>query len=94
MKIKPHLKEELKKYLLEKERQESEKITIVSAHKLSNEEWEMIRNLYPQLKGKDVKNAIDQSLLAGVIIKRGSRIIDLSLRQKLKSLEEKGYEIT
>jgi len=62
---------------------------VVSAHELSDDE---VKDLSAALKaslGKDVHlhRSVDASLLGGLIVRVGSRMIDTSLRTKLNSLK-------
>ena len=93
MKIKPRLKEDLKKYLLQKQDEEQNKVTIRSAYKLSEDELKGIKELFPELKGREVVQVTDETLLAGVIIQQGSKVRDLSLKNQLMSLEQRINEI-
>ncbi len=93
MKIKARLKENLKKYLIDKIRQEQENITITSATELSKEELTSLIKQFDFLKGKPITNIVDNNILAGVIISQGSRVLNLSLRFLLKNLEQSVYEI-
>ncbi len=94
MKIKPRLKEDLKRFLLRRQKEESETVKILSAEKLSDEELMIIYELFPALKEKSVINEVDEGILAGVIIQYGSKVIDLSLRARLKNYEKIIHEIT
>lgn len=94
MKIKPRLKEELKKFLLEKEQEEERKAVISSAYRLSEKEIKEISALFPELKGKRIEQKLDESLIAGVVIRHGSKVRDLSLRHQLTNLEQRIHEIT
>ena len=93
MKIKPRLKEELKKFMLAKEEEEENRVVISSAYKLSEKEIKAISSLFPELKGKKVEQRLDESLIAGVVIRHGSKVRDLSLRQQLTNLEQRIHEI-
>lgn len=92
MKINPNLKEELKKYLKEKIQKESEKVVITSPYKLSQEEKDIIISKFPELREVEIEERLDPSLLAGITIKRGSKILDLSLSAKVNGLEQQLYE--
>ncbi len=92
MKIKARLKEEVKKYLIDKIRKEQENITIISSQQLMQEELDSLVNQYSFLKGKEITNTVDKDILAGVIIMQGSRVLDLSLKSMLKNLEQVVYE--
>jgi len=92
VKIKPHLKEELKKYLLEKVREEQEKVKVFSAYRLTEEEKNLIKNKVRDLDFKDVDYLVDTTLMAGVVIKKGSKFIDFSLKGELLNLKKIVYE--
>ncbi|OGK31193.1 hypothetical protein A3F29_01715 [Candidatus Roizmanbacteria bacterium RIFCSPHIGHO2_12_FULL_33_9] len=83
MKIKPRLKEELRKYLLNKLSEESKKATLISSHKLTSEQVDEIKLKFPSIKEKKLELKIDEDLLAGFILKEGSKITDLSIKTKL-----------
>lgn len=93
MKLDPHLKEDLKKYLREKMRAESEKARVISAYKLTVQDRSLIAKKFPILKNRDVIYEIDPELLAGVVIKLKSKIIDLSLKGRIKDLKNTLYEL-
>ncbi len=88
MKLKPRIKDELKKFLIQRQKAERGKVSIISAQKLTEEEWTQIHQIFPDLKGMKVENIIDESLIAGVIIQRGSKIIDLSLKAQLSEFRK------
>ncbi len=94
MKIKPRLKEELKRFMLAKEEEEENRVIISSAYKLSEKEVAVISSLFPELKGKKIEQKLDESLIAGVVIRHGSKVRDLSLRQQLANLEQRIHEIS
>ena len=93
MKVKPRLKEDLKKYLLAREQEEERKVVVISAHKLSDDEIKNISSLFPELKGKKIEQKLDESLIAGVVIRHGSKVRDLSLKQQLTNLAQRIHEI-
>ena len=94
MKIKPRLKEDLRKYLLLKLSEEAKNVTVISSHKLTNEELENIILVFPNIKNKRIKIEIDANLMAGFIIKEGSKIIDLSLKSSLNKIKKNIDELT
>ena len=94
MKIKPRLKEDLRKYLLLKLSEEAKNVTVISSHKLTNEELENIILVFPNIKNKRIKIEIDEDLMAGFIIKEGSKIIDLSLKSSLNKIKKNIDELT
>ncbi len=94
MKIKPRLKEDLRKYLLLKLGEEAKNVTVISSHKLTNEELENIILVFPNIKNKRIKIEVDENLMAGFIIKEGSKIIDLSLKSSLNKIKKNIDELT
>ena len=62
---------------------------VVSAHPLSDAQTAQLKDAIKASVGRDVQvnTTVDQSLLGGVIIKVGSRMIDSSLRTKLNKLK-------
>ncbi len=92
MKIKPHLKEELKKYFVEKVKKEEQKIKVFSAGKLNDDDKAQIKERLKAFDWQDVDYFIDESLLAGVVVKKGSKMIDLSLKGALSNLKKIVYE--
>ncbi len=92
MKINPELKEELRKYLEEQIGREKKKVTIVSAYPLSHAEKNAIVIAYPGLNKELVENIVDKTIVGGIIIKFGSKIIDLSIRSALHTFMQHIYE--
>lgn len=92
MKIKPHLKADLKKYLIEKVKNEEQRINVFSSYSLNAEEKNLIKSKLKNFDWSDVEYHIDESLLAGIVIKKGSQIINLSLKGTLANLKKIVYE--
>lgn len=92
MKIHGYIKENLKKRLIEDLEKEKGKIVVYSAYVLSEEEKNLLYAKIPKLKGAYIEFVTDKSLIAGVIIKIGSKIIDLSLIGQLNNLVQIAYE--
>ena len=61
---------------------------VASAHPLSDAQAEALKAALRETVGKDVKLAanVDPSLIGGLIVKIGSRMVDSSLRTKLANL--------
>lgn len=93
MKIDPNIKEDLKRYLEQKIKEEKKQVTIISAYKLSDKEINALYNNFPFLRNSNPKFKIDMNLIAGVIIKIGTKIIDLSINSQLHNLRNIAYEI-
>jgi len=94
MKIKPRLKEDLKKFLFLKLGEESKVVTLISSHKLTNEQIEDIKERFPRIKNKEIILEIKENLMAGFILKEGSKITDLSLKSNLNNIKKNIYELT
>lgn len=94
MRIDAKLKAELKKILKKKIKEEEAKVKIISAQKLSKDEWKILFDTFAFLRNAKAQESIDRNLLAGVIIQRGSQLIDLSLRGRFRSLKRDLYEFT
>lgn len=93
MKINPQLKEELKKHLDSEIQKSKEEIIVYSPYMLEQNEIDSLLNCFPILKRNSVKNILDNSLIGGVIIQFGSKIIDLSIKTALHTFQKKLYEI-
>ncbi len=68
---------------------------ISSAHSLSDEQLAALKETLRASAGKDVNliTKVDPTLLGGLIVKMGSRMIDSSLRTKLNSLKTAMKEV-
>lgn len=86
MNLKPELKDEVRKFLIRKMREEGEKVTVISAHALSATQEKAIKELIPECNN-ELRVEIDESLIAGFIVRKGSKILDLSLRGRLQALQ-------
>ncbi|MEX2249270.1 MAG: F0F1 ATP synthase subunit delta, partial [Parvibaculum sp.] len=62
---------------------------VVSAHPLKDAQLESLKASLKTATGKDVRidTRVDASLLGGLVVKVGSRMIDSSLKTKLNSLQ-------
>lgn len=94
MKIKPRLKEDLKKFLFLKLSEESKVVTLISSHKLTKEQIDDIKERFPRIKNKELVLEINENLMAGFILKEGSKITDLSLKTNLNNIKKNIYELT
>ncbi len=83
-----NLKEELNIYL-EKEKQGKQKpITIISTYKLTDEDLNLIRKNFSLPSDFKILNIVDPKILGGLIIRFGSKVIDLSINGQLKKIKE------
>jgi F-type H+-transporting ATPase subunit delta len=89
MKLNQQLKQELKEYVTRRLHDRSSHVEVVSSYKLNDEEIDGLRKNISILEKAEITNSIDPSLLAGVIIKFGSKMIDLSIRGELQKLKTK-----
>jgi len=92
MKINSLMKDELKKHFLEKIKEKNDEVTIVSAYSLSKSEIDDLKSTLPEIKSAKVNNEVDETLIAGYIIRKGSKMIDLSLQQQLRKLQQQSHE--
>ena len=68
---------------------------VASAHPLTDEQLTALKDTLRASAGKDVRliTKVDATLLGGLIVKMGSRMIDSSLRTKLTSLKTAMKEV-
>ncbi len=92
MRLDPHVKERLKKTFTEELIAQKEIVTLYSTYSLSESEIKSICARFPQYATSKVENKVDSTLLGGVVIKCGSQIIDLSIRNALHLLKKQLYE--
>lgn len=92
MKINPQLKEELKKRLQGFVQAEKERVTVYSVYPLAEGEMGSLLGASCELKGREYSNVIDTSLIGGVVIRFGSKIIDLSIKHLLQTFKNSIHE--
>jgi len=93
MQIDEALKQELKQYILDRQKKQQQKVLIKAPFKLSSVEMDKLDLLFPFLKNAEIQTEVDESLLAGVVIEFGSKRIDLSLISELHKLKQLIYDI-
>jgi len=93
MKIDPKLKDDLKNFLMEKIQKEQNLVFVLSADSLNIDEKKALEKKFTDLNWKEAVYKIDKSIIAGIIIKVGSRTVDLSLSGSLSKLSNTLYEI-
>lgn len=94
MKIDPQLKQDLKKYLEEKIHESKKTVFVSSPYALGEKEMSLLKKHFPFLENAKLENVIDKTLLAGVVLKFGTKMIDLSLRTELQNLKQTIYANT
>lgn len=92
MRINPRLKDDLKKFLIEKIRSEKNAVKVISSYNLSDVEKKLLKSKFPKLDWLSAKFNVDPEIIAGVVITIGSQIIDLSLKGHLSNLQHTIYE--
>ncbi len=94
MKINPKIKDGLKDFLMENIQKEQNRVLVLSADILGDYEKKVLSGKkFPDLNWSDADYQVDKSIIAGIIIKVGSRTIDLSLAGLLSKLSNTLYEI-
>lgn len=93
MKINPKLKEDLKGFLLERIKREQGRVLVLSADALDVDEKKVLAKKFSDLNWRDAVYQLDKSVIAGIIVKVGSKTIDLSLGGSLSKLSNTLYEI-
>ena len=78
---------------MEKIHKEQNRVLVLSADKLDMSERKLLEKKFSDLNWKDSVYQIDKSVIAGIIIKVGSKTIDLSLTGSLSKLSNTLYEI-
>jgi ATP synthase F1 delta subunit len=89
MKIDPQLKQELKEYILKREKESGRLVELVSAYKLGEDEVLSVQASFDFLRNDHMVNVVDKSIIAGVILKFGSKMIDLSVRGQLDQIKKR-----
>lgn len=92
MKISGRMKEELKKVFLAKLKEKNQEVEIISAYPLSANELTKLKKTLNVPSDAKATMRVDESLIAGYVIKKGSKMIDLSLLSQLRKLQQITYE--
>lgn len=69
-----------------------DKMTVMSGYSLSDAELKKIVELFPEVKKNAIVNVVDKNIISGLIIKVGSRMIDMTLNGALHKLKKQMYE--
>lgn len=86
MKLSKQVKDDLRSYLKSHIDSHMSKVQIIAPYELSMEEIALIKLKIPTIASRDVEVVTDSTILAGFMIKDGSRLMDYSLKTKLQSL--------
>ncbi|NTU47048.1 F0F1 ATP synthase subunit delta [Candidatus Roizmanbacteria bacterium] len=65
---------------------------IYSPYQLDEQEIKTVVAHFPVLREREIKNVVLEDLLAGVVIRYDTKLIDLSLSQGLQNLKYHVYE--
>lgn len=91
MKIDPSIKKDLAARLKEDLANKRKQVVLVSAYKLDSKELSAIMAKVPDLKKAQVKQEVDPSIIAGYVIRVGSKVLDLSLKGQLNNFKKLIY---
>lgn len=92
MKIDPKIKFELKLKLEDVLASAKKKVMVISAYKLNDKDIEDLKRTITGLSQSQVEYKVESDLIAGYVIKVGSKVVDLSLKGRLQSLKNLIYE--
>jgi F0F1-type ATP synthase delta subunit len=92
MRLNPKLKGDLKKHLLEKLKNDKEKVIVYSSVALSDGEKKILKLKLPSITFQKAEYRVDEELIAGVVVTVGSKVIDLSIKGTLSNLKHIVYE--
>ena len=93
MKIDPNISQELRRFFKKKIANSPEKVIIVSAYELSVEEKQVLSTWLNEFSQNiNIDYRVEKNILAGIIIKIQSTIVDLSLKGRLENLKHDLYE--
>lgn len=93
MKIDPSLKKDLKEYIASRLADTKKDVTVLSASEMNEKLKKLLKERFPMLEHARIHYEIDTTLIAGVVIQFGSKIIDLSVRNELQNLQQRIYDI-
>lgn len=88
-----NIKEDIRKYLLERMTKDTLTAVVYTPYKLSQDEINSIKKELPFFSKYKILNLIDKNIIVGFIIKFGTKIIDVSMRNQLKNFQKRLYEI-
>lgn len=91
MKIDPAIKKDLAERLKQDLAQKKKQVVLVSAYKLDKKELDAVVAKVPDLKKAQVMLEVDPSIIAGYVIRVGSKVLDLSLKGQLNNFKKLIY---
>jgi len=91
MKIDPQIKKDLAARLKEDLATKKSQVVLVSAYKLDKKEESSLMLKLPILKQAQVKYEVDPKIIAGYVVRVGSKVLDLSLRGQLQNFKKLIY---
>ncbi len=93
MKISPTIKKQLKQCYAEQVRKAGGVIYVTVACEFSDRDMAEVRRILgvDELDKEQVHFRVDPSLLAGLIIQKGSDVVDLSVKGKLRRVKQTLY---
>jgi F0F1-type ATP synthase delta subunit len=86
MKLSKEIKDDLRAYLKNRLSHRDVRAQIIAPYMLSEVEVQNIQSKIPLLTGVLTDIVVDKALLAGFMVRVGSKLIDYSLQSKLDSL--------
>jgi len=86
--INSRIKKDLRNYLKNLIEKEKNLIKIVSVYPLSKQEISDLANFF-SISSAEIENIIDPSIIGGIVINQGSKIIDLSIKNRLQNIKKK-----
>lgn len=87
------IKEEIRKYFLERMTKDTLTAVVYTPYKLSQNEINSVKKELPFFSKYRIINLVDKDIISGFIIKFGTKIIDVSMRNQLKNFQKRLYEI-
>ncbi len=92
MKIDPLIKDQLKEYLNQKIVENKQLVTVTGAYDFTAEDKTVFFQSLPEMTKAKVRFLVDRSLIAGIVLQIGSKVIDLSIKGRLLSFNKLLYE--
>jgi F-type H+-transporting ATPase subunit delta len=91
MKIDPQIKKDLAARLKEDLAKKKKQVVLISAYKLDKKEESSIMAKIPGLKNAQIRYEVDPAIIAGYVVRVGSKVLDLSLKGQLQNFKKLIY---